>query len=119
MVKKNICGHLIEAQILEIFSDSVRELSESQLRGLMVSAEFECGPVGVSMMQTSAAPGGPEMSPASAEASYLRGMAASVAASGASPYPHPDAILPHSHHPHMQVTQAPLLKTRDLLNPIH
>lgn len=72
----------------------------------MVSAEFECGPVGVSMMQTSAAPGGPEMSPASAEASYLRGMAASVAASGASPYPHPEAILPHSHHPHMQVTLA-------------
>ena len=83
----------------------------------MVSAEFECGPVGVSMMQTSAAPGGPEMSPASAEASYLRGMAASVAASGASPYPHPEAILPHSHHPHMQVTQSPLLKTHGLLNP--
>ena len=72
----------------------------------MVSAEFDCGPVGVSMMQTSAAPGGPEMSPASAEASYLRGMAASVAASGASPYPHPEAILPHSHHSHMQVTLA-------------
>ena len=72
----------------------------------MVSAEFEIGPVaGVSMMQTSAAPGGSDsvLSPASAEASYLRGMAASVAASGASPYPHPEAILPHSHHPHMQV----------------
>ena len=69
----------------------------------MVSAEFECGPVGVSMMQTSAAPGDSVLSPASAEASYLRGMAASVAASGASPYPHPESILPHSHHPHMQV----------------
>ena len=69
----------------------------------MVSAEFECGPVGVSMMQTSAAPGDSVLSPASAEASYLRGMAASVAASGASPYSHPESILPHSHHPHMQV----------------
>ena len=39
MVKKNICGHLIEAQILEIFSDSVRELSESQLRGLLLTEQ--------------------------------------------------------------------------------
>ena len=37
LVKKNICGHLIAAQILKIFSDSVRELSESQLRGLFVT----------------------------------------------------------------------------------
>ena len=74
----------------------------------MVSAEFECGPVGVSMMQTSSAAPGPDsvLSPSSAEASYLRGMAASVAASGASgAYPHPEAILPHPHHPHMQVRE--------------
>ena len=35
LVKKNICGHLIAAQILEFFSDSVRELSESQLGSLV------------------------------------------------------------------------------------
>ena len=56
----------------------------------MVSAELEAG---ACMMQSAAtAPA----DPLSAEASYLRGMAA------ASGYPHPDS-LPHPHHPHMQV----------------
>ena len=58
----------------------------------MVSAEFEgtC-----TMMQSAAATAAGD--PLSPEASYLRGMAAAG-------YPHPDSVLPHPHHPHMQVS---------------
>ena len=34
--KENLCGHLVAAQFLKTFSDSICEPSESQLRGLVV-----------------------------------------------------------------------------------
>ena len=51
------------------------------------------------MMQSAAATAAGD--PLSPEASYLRGMAAAG-------YPHPDSVLPHPHHPHMQVKYPPI-----------
>ena len=64
----------------------------------MVSAELE--PAGSLTMMQSASAGDPL---AAAEAGYLRGMAGA----GAGGYPpHPEAVLPHHPHPHMQVSAA-------------